>query len=69
MGTLAFSTAATISRPSAVFMASGFSQMMALPASAAAMAICLCMLLGTQMSTTSMSGRASSLRKSVSIDS
>ena len=49
--------------------ASGFSHMIILPASAAAMAISACVLLGVAMSITSMSLRATSLRQSVSMDS
>ena len=66
-GTLAFSTASTIFSPSAASMASGFSHRMALPAAAAAWAISACRLFGTQMSTASMSGRATSLFQSVSV--
>ena len=51
------------------FIASGFSQRIILPASAAAMAISACVLLGVQMSIASMSLRSTSLRQSVSIDS
>ena len=49
-GTPAFSTAATISSPSATFMASGFSQRIILPALAAASTISLCGLFGEPMS-------------------
>ena len=69
LATPAFSTAATISAPSAAFMASGFSHRIILPAAAAAIAISLCMLFGVQMSTTSMSLRASNFFQSVSVDS
>ena len=69
LATPAASTAATISRPSAVFIASGFSHRIAFLLAAAASAISLCMLLGVQMSITSMSGRATSFRQSVSVDS
>ncbi len=48
-------------------MASGFSHKMALPAAAAASAIGRCRLLGTQMSTASMSGLATRARQSVSV--
>ena len=68
-GTLAASTALTISRPSSAFMASGFSQRIALPALAAAIAISLWLLLGVQISTTSMSLRSMTFRQSVSTDS
>jgi hypothetical protein len=67
--TPAFSTAATIFSPSAVFMARGFSHRIILPFLAASMAISACRLFGTQMSTASMSLRAISFRQSVSIDS
>ena len=40
---------------------------MILPAAAAAEAISRCMLLGAQMSTTSMSGRSTTRRQSVSV--
>ncbi len=50
-------------------MASGFSQMMLLPAAAAASTISLCVALGVQMSICWMSSRAISLRQSVSYDS
>ena len=52
--------------PSATSMASGFSHRIALPLAAAASAISLCRLFGTQMSTASMSSRSTSLRQSVS---
>ena len=54
-GTPAASTARTISSPSAAFMASGFSQIIILPALAAAIAISLCAKFGTQMSIRSIS--------------
>ena len=69
LATFAVSTAATISLPSAVFIASGFSHRIILPAAAAASAISLCRLFGVQMSITSMSLRSTSLRQSVSTDS
>ena len=65
-GTPARSTAATIASPSAASMASGFSHSTHLPASAAAIAISLCRLFGTQMSIASMSSRAIRRRQSVS---
>ncbi len=68
-GTFAFSTASTIFTPSGPFIDSGFSHRIILPAPAAAMAISACRLFGVQMSTASMSLRASSFRQSVSIDS
>ncbi len=68
-GTPAFSTASTIFRPSAAFMASGFSHRIILPCCAAAMAISACRLFGTQMSMASMSFRAMSFRQSASTDS
>ena len=68
-GTPAFSTASTISWPCSRFIASGFSQRIILPASAAAMAISACVLLGVQMSIASMSLRSTSFRQSVSTDS
>ena len=57
------------SAPSAAFIASGFSHRIILPALAAAMAISVCVLFGTQISITSMSLRSTSLRQSVSTDS
>ena len=57
-------TASAIARASSTVLASGFSQMMCLPALAAAMAISACTLLGVQMSTTSTSGRATTARQS-----
>ena len=68
VGTPAFSTASTISWPSAVSIDSGFSQRIILPASAAAIAISWCKLFGAQMSIASISLRSISLRQSVSID-
>ena len=68
-GTSAASTARTISSPSAVFIDSGFSQRIILPAFAAASAISLCRLFGVQMSTASMSLRSMIRRQSVSVDS
>ena len=50
-------------------MASGFSQRIILPALAAAVAISAWVLLGVQISMTSMSLRSISLRQSVSTDS
>jgi hypothetical protein len=50
--------ASVIARASSTVRARGFSQMMCLPALAAAMAISACTLLGVQMSTTSISGGA-----------
>jgi len=69
LGTLAFSTAATMVLASARLMASGFSQQIILPASAAATTTSWCMMLGTQTSTRSTSERVTALRQSVSIDS
>src|SRR5436190_4764230 len=57
-GTLARFTASTIRRASATFRANGFSQRIALPPRAAAMAISECESLGVQMSTISISGSA-----------
>ena len=56
--------------PSVTFLTAGpgFSQITILPARAAAMAISWCRLFGTQMSTASMSLRATSFFQSVSID-
>src|SRR5882762_4507264 len=51
-------TASTIRRASATFRASGFSQSIALPAPAAAIAISACESLGVQMSTMSITGSA-----------
>jgi hypothetical protein len=68
-GTFAFSTASTILTPSGPFMERGFSQRIILPAAAAARAISAWVLLGVQMSMTSMSLRSMSLRQSVSTDS
>ena len=51
-------TASTIRRASATFRASGFSQSIALPAPAAAIAISTCESLGVQMSTMSIAGSA-----------
>ena len=56
------STAFTISIASSKVLPSGFSQSTVFPACAAAMAISLCALPGTTMSTMSMSSRSSSLR-------
>ena len=69
LATPAFSTAATIALASARFMASGFSQTIILPASAAAITTSWCMILGTQTSTRSTSGRAIACFQSSSIDS
>ncbi len=68
-GTFAFSTAATIFSASGPVIASGFSQRIALPAFAAAMAISAWTLFGAAMSITSMSSRSINLRQSVSTDS
>ena len=68
-GTLAFSTASTIFKPSGPFMASGFSHKIIFPAWAAAMAISAWELFGVQISMASISFRAMSLRQSVSTDS
>jgi hypothetical protein len=54
---------------SAALRASGFSHRIILPAAAAAMAISRWRSFGVQMSMASMSGRAMSLRQSVSMDS
>ena len=51
-------TASTIRRASATFRASGFSQSIALPARAAAIAISACESLGVQISTMSINGSA-----------
>ena len=69
LGTPAFSTAATIFSPSAAVRASGFSVSTILPALAAATAISMWRSFGTQMSTASMSLRATSFFQSVSTDS
>jgi hypothetical protein len=61
--------ASVIARASSTVRASGFSQMMCLPALAAAMAISACTLLGVQISTTSISGRATTLRQSLDASS
>ena len=68
-GTLAFSTAFTMISACLEFSAKGFSHKIILPALAAAMAISAWRLLGTAMSTTSMSSRAMSFFQSVSMDS
>src|SRR3569623_2045768 len=57
-------TASSIVLASTAVRASGFSQMMCLPAMAAAMAISACELFGVQISTMSISGRATMLRQS-----
>jgi hypothetical protein len=68
-GTPAFSTASTMAFDSAPFRPSGFSQRIALPAWAAAMATSAWVSLGLAMSITSMSLRSTSFRQSVSTDS
>ena len=64
----AFTTAATMASASAVFIASGFSQRIILPASAAANTISWCVLLGLPISIKSMSSRSISFRQSVSYE-
>jgi len=62
--TPALRTASRSARLSPIELASGFSQKMCLPARAAAMPASACQWSGVAMTTPSMSGRASTSRKS-----